>query len=365
MVDSGTNVLSFTATSADTGTFTVTATSVTASDSPNTGFASVSAGSLVPLSLPGWNLTSSDIGLVGAGVDRRLTSEGGDLTLYTGPLVIPANTTLDRYLFRGPVRIINPNVRIQRSLFAPLGGVGIPLIECRNRDIWVPSAYPSVVSDCEITGEFTATQEQRAFLSGWWGPGTLQRTYVHRLGGGIACYGVGTELDILIEDNVIGDPAATGDYNLATNPSGSFTNDMQGWGPWQTTGNHSSCGTFRDFSLATRPDRVAIVRRNRFFDTGPNASGPFTLYGQEGRIDGNIFFEQNLFSGNNWKVNIAPNNPNPIANLSFIDNRFERNPDPTSFHPGWVSQGVPGMVFSNNYVLDRSQAQERGSLITV
>ncbi len=41
VVDSGTNVLSFTATSADTGTFTVTATSVTASDSPVAGNTSV------------------------------------------------------------------------------------------------------------------------------------------------------------------------------------------------------------------------------------------------------------------------------------------------------------------------------------
>ncbi len=73
VASSGTNVLTFTAAESDQGVFAATATSATATDSPQLGQASVTiedAGDPQPLSIPGWNITAADIGLIGAGVYR-------------------------------------------------------------------------------------------------------------------------------------------------------------------------------------------------------------------------------------------------------------------------------------------------------
>lgn len=327
--------LSFTASDLTDGVYTVTATSATSSDSPQTATATITIGVpiLAPLTIKGWNLTPADIGLVGAGVSV------GELTLYTGPYMIPQGATLDRYLFRGPVSVNNGNITISRSLFEPLGGVGIPLIESMFRDIWRPATLSHTVFNCEFSGQATATQQQRAFLTAWFGPGVFQRNYVHHMGGGIACYNSGTLVDALIENNYI--------------------DDVQGYGNWATDGNHSSCLSFRDFTRAVRADRSGIVRRNFFRDTSPNASGSFTIYGQQGITEG-LEISENLFAGNNWNVILDANNPHPIRNLTFNDNRF----DPAVGSPGpYVSQGATGITLTNNARLNRANADERGAAV--
>jgi hypothetical protein len=332
VVNSNQATLSFTASDLTDGTYTVTATSLTASDSPRTATGTITIGVpvLEPLTIKGWNLTPEQIGLTGAGVTR------GELTTYSGPYRIPAGTTLDRYLFRGPVSVNAGNITISRSLFEPLGGVGIPLIESMFRDDWSPATLSHTVFNCEFSGQATATQRDRAFLTAWFGPGAFQRNYVHHIGGGIACYNSGTLVDLLVENNVI--------------------DDAQGFGNWATDGNHSSCMSFRDFTRAVRADRSGIVRRNFFRDTSPNASGSFTIYGQQGITDGPIMSE-NLFAGNNWNVIIDANNPHAVRNLQFIDNRF----DPAVGSPGpFVNQGATGVTLTDNFRLNRANPDERG-----
>jgi hypothetical protein len=372
---STTSTQTFTMSAGRAGTFTVTATSSTARDTPRTGQAVISlasgGGTLQPLSIPGWSITPSMVGLAGAGVDGRLTSEGGDLTLYNGPLVIPANTVLDRYLFRGPIRIINPGIVVQRCRFAPTTFIGIPLIECRDRDAWRATVHSSIVQNCEFTGgditvasvhngNLMSPQQQRSFIAAYWGPGTFRRNFVTRIGGGIAFYDVGTEVDCIAEENYIGDPTVTGTYAFPGNQSGDGTNDMQGWGDWAGTGNHSSCGTFRDFRRTTRPDRIGSIRRNWFYNNGPTASGAFTMYSQVGPIDAGIVIEQNYFLAAGGNINLSPE-PLPFGGVEIRDNRFEKPPG--AWFPGAVTQGTAGLVWVDNYWINRAQPQARGALI--
>jgi hypothetical protein len=288
---------------------------------------------LVPLTIVGWNLTPADIGLAGAGVDRS------ELTVYNGPFRIPAGTTLDRYLFRGSVNVHNGNIVISRSLFEPLTRCDLPLVEAMFRDTWTPPTLSHTVFNCEFSGEAMDTQRNRAFLSAWFGPGVAQRNYVHHMGGGLACYNAGTLVDLLVENN--------------------YVDDVQGFGDPATTGNHSSCMTFRDFTRAVRADRSGIVRRNFFRDTSPNASGSFTIYGQQGITDG-VVISENLFAGNNWNVILDANNPHPIRNLTFTNNRFD--PSVSSFGP-YVNQGATNVTLTSNNRLNRANAEERGAAV--
>jgi len=160
------------------------------------------------------------------------------------------------------------------------------------------------------------------------------------MGGGLACYNTGTVVPILIESNVV--------------------SDVQGFGDPMTDGNHSSCLTFRDHSVAVNPDRMAIVRGNFFEDLSPNASGAMTIYGSSGRVD-NVLLQDNYFGGNTWNVIIAADNPNPIADLQFINNRHL--PNPGSSFGAFSDSGSSRLTLVDSNLLNRAAAEERGTPI--
>lgn len=306
------------------------------------------------MTVMGWDLTPSMVGLEGAGVDRS------ELTEYTGPYPIPNGVNLDRRIFRGPVVLSGNNV-ISRSLWEPLGSTnGVSLCYTLDRDgslagvPEVPVDQTSVV-DCEFSGaalQLTGDSLAHAqgFMAAYWGAGIIERSWIHHMGAGIGIVNGGQLVDLVVRHNVITDIIMYGDYFLPNGqPSG--------------TANHTSCFSIRGMDRSVRPDRLALVENNRFELLTGNASGPFTCYGQNGRTTG-VVARHNLIIGNNYSFNITPGPLAPpdgiIEDLVIYNNRLLPGPD----HAPGYHQGLgDNPIFHENYRWDPNAVDDRGEAI--
>lgn len=164
-----------------------------------------------------------------------------------------------------------------------------------------------------------------AFVVGLWGIADLQRNYIHHLGGGLALYNTGRNLDALVEHN--------------------YVTEMIAWGNAAADGNHIDVFTIRDFTASQRPDRKAIVRFNRFnASAASNVTGAFFIQPLWERID-NVTIEGNLLEGDGW--NLGLEQKTGYSNIKAFNNRFS----PTGY-----GANSSNSLFWISTVSDRSQS---------
>lgn len=219
------------------------------------------AGTVPGGELMGWQVTASNIGLAGLGID------GNSLPLYNGSNVVPAGTVIEGRRITGGLELYQGNITIRRCLIRPTSaGQGMPLITTSNYNVEPVGVTPATVTieDCEIDGtglsDFSA-----AWCTGFMGVANLYRNYIHHFGSGVGFMPTGTQLDAVVENNYI--------------------TDLVSWGNGATNGNHCDGFTIRDFSNSARPTRSMTVRNNRFDCNTENASGACFLQAYSGTIN--------------------------------------------------------------------------------
>jgi hypothetical protein len=278
----------------------------------------------------GWTVDETTVGLAPLGLVCN------KLPVYTGPSEIPAGSLISGKRFTGNVSLHQGNITIEKSCFQPTSaGQGMPIASTTNYNV---PPYPSakgkvIIRDSEFDGTLL-TDEIAAYATGFIGIADLQRNYVHHFGSGLALMNTGTQLDALVEHN--------------------YVTDMLGWGNPATTGNHSDSFTIRDFTDAARPNRVAIIRNNRFDCDSPNATGAFFIQAWAGRID-NVTIQGNLLEGAGYNLVLESNN-HGYSNVSATDNRFT----PTGWGAAYHDGGEGWTVWQDNYRYDPTKPDGKG-----
>ncbi len=278
----------------------------------------------------GWAVDATTVGLAPLG----LTCD--QLPAYTGSPDIPAGTTISGKRFTGNINLYLGNITIERSCFKPTSaGRGLPIASTNNYNgDYEPAKGQVIIRDSEFDGSLLSL-ESAAYATGFIGIADLQRNYVHHFGSGLAPMNTGDQLDALVEHD--------------------YVTDMLGFGDGATTGNHSDSFTIRDFTDAVRPDRVAIIRSNRFDCDSANATGAFFIQAWAGRID-NVYIEGNLLEGGGYNLVLEANNSG-YSNVNATNNRYK----PTGYGAVYYSGGSGWATYQDNYIYDPTQPDAKGA----
>lgn len=290
------------------------------------------AGTVPGGELMGWQVTASNIGLAGLGID------GNSLPLYNGSNVVPAGTVIEGRRITSSLELYQGSITIRRCLIRPTSaGQGMPLITTSNYNVEPVGVTPATVTieDCEIDGtelsDFSA-----AWCTGFMGVANLYRNYIHHFGSGVGFMPTGMQLDAVVENNYI--------------------TDLVSWGNGATNGNHCDGFTIRDFSNAARPTRSMMVRNNRFDCNTENASGACFLQAYSGTIN-NVTIQGNLLEGNSYNL-VLENLNSSYSNMRCINNRFNvQGYGPHYYYgPGWTQ-------WSENYRNNPANPENKGASV--
>lgn len=271
----------------------------------------------------GWQLTAAAVGLTPFGL------VGTSLPVYSGANPIPSGSTVSNVRFTSQVDLSNGNIIIERCCFRPTsdptnaiatttnfaGGGNVPL-----------NSAKVIIRDCEFDGTALTTQQQ-SHNAAFWGVADIQRCYIHHFGGGIAIYNAGTNLDALIEHNVVlfltsfGDPA--------------------------TTGNHCDSFTIRDFRVDVVPGRTCIVRNNWFDCDTANATGACFIQDTFSTGIGNCTITGNLLTGGGYEL-VLEKRSAAVTNMVATNNRFGGAAD-GGYGAGYTT-GVSWTTQNNNFI---------------
>jgi hypothetical protein len=144
----------------------------------------------IPSSLPGWQLTTADIGLTPHGLNCDV------LPPYQGSAKPPAGTVIRQMRVTVPLDLSNGNILIEKSCIRPgaVGGHNSYLVTttiCNGSGCQATAGVGNVViRDSEIDASALPAQTiapSCAFL----GVGTLERNYMHGMGSGICFFETG------------------------------------------------------------------------------------------------------------------------------------------------------------------------------
>jgi hypothetical protein len=276
----------------------------------------------------GWQLTTSNTGLVGAGIDRNT------LATYSGSSTPSAGTTISLRKITSQLNCSNGGITLDRCWIQPTSGTG-NIVGTYSGSSWAPNTV--LVQDCEIDGSVLSA-EDAAFSTGADGIVSVVRCYVHDVGIGANLHAWPSTLSSLIEGNYFVINAAFGD------PGGS--------------GNHADGFTIRNFEN-TPSDRSAIVRNNRFNCNSANATGAFFIQASGSDEVHNVTVRGNLLEGNGNQCILERKDAGVVSNVSLINNRMSN----TGFGSGYVD-GDTWDVQSANYVNDPGQPDNRGAPVS-
>ena len=268
----------------------------------------------------GWELNASNTGLARLGIDGNL------LPLYTGPSVVPANTTISlKKITLDELICYNGNIIIDRCLIKPstlsnrasivfgynpdLGYGQLGPVTIQDCDIDASAISDSIVyATCAIRGAFTAVRNRM------WGMGT-----------GIAYFGYTGEGSTLIEHNYV--------YGLRGGMYGS---------PSQQSHNESA--TIRGFTGTS-----SIWRNNKLISTSGSDSGALFIQTYGSSIQ-NVTIEGNYFETYGYCMPLEAGSGNTYSNMQATNNRFVAG----GYGPGYVSGGPGWAVWSGNYMYNGS-----------
>lgn len=282
--------------------------------------------------LYGWQLTKYSVGLNKYGIN------GSTLPLYTGILKPLAGAVIRNKKITSPLDLSNGNITIEKCLIQPTSsGQGVPILTTFDSNGVKPGDGPVSIIDCTIDGS-QLSQFSAAMSSAIQAIGTIRGNYIKGLGSGIAILNVGTQFDGLVEGNYVTDLVAYGDA--------------------ATDGNHSDGFTVRDFDISINPSRQLVVQNNRFDESSGNDTGALFIQTNSGRI-GNVLVQGNLLEGGGY--NMALNQQNfTYSNIRSTNNRFQ----PTGYGASYVDGGIGYTQWTDNYLNDPAQPDNRGSVVT-
>lgn len=289
--------------------------------------------------LMGWQVTADNVGLKPHGLSCDT------LPLYTGPMDLPAGTTISGKRIEGFVNGAAGNVTIEKSCIRPKSGSGY-MFEAAYFDGSGPGGSniaakgPVTIRDSEIDATKIASQEGRARSDGIRGSANIYRNYIHGMGTGISIAVSNNKLSIVIENN--------------------YVTDMTSYGNGATTGTHSSAFTVRDFPSGGT-SRSITVRNNRFNCAGGNETGAHTIQTTFGTID-NLISEGNLLEGNSFLSRLERYKGTGYSNIKMNNNRFRLGS--SAYDPALVQGGGPGYTqWTENYMYDVSKTDGKGAVV--
>lgn len=287
----------------------------------------------------GWEVTATNVGLVGAGVTAA------DLTDYTGPNAVEAGTHLYRQKITTWLDLSAGNIILEQCLFQPAtGAVGDGDFQITT---WGQRGNigPVTITDCEYDGSQLSAYDQ-AWIGFFVGVANIIRTYIHHSGSGTNTYGSSENSysDVLIENNYIDQLIAYGD------PSGS--------------GNHESAYTVRDFVTGTNPNRTLTVRGNYLAGDGANMAGTLFLQPNDDTINNLTLADNYIVGDNGFQLYIDIDETRfPGAtynNLSIVNNRIDSSTGNALF----VRDGVPPFtLWQDNYMYSAPDPDGQGAVI--
>lgn len=288
-----------------------------------------------PTTLKGWEVTAANTGLAAHGM-----SCSQNLPEYTGPSRVPAGTVISGMKVTKPLILAQGGVIIEKSCLQPtysdqtIVQTWDPNADCSGSDGCPPPAGLSIIRDSEFDGS-KLTLSDRIYTTAFKGIATLQRNYVHNVGSGIGIIAAGKQLDLLVEQNyVVG---------------------LVSFGTGET---HTDAFTIRDLDGSQKPDRVGIVRNNRFDCDGGDESGALFLQAW-GRIN-NVTVEGNLMEGGGYQLTLETKDNGTYGNIKAFDNRFSGTGwgavNTQSGHAGWAA-------WQNNYYNNPSAPNNQGAVV--
>ncbi len=282
-----------------------------------------------PLPKPaGWDLDATNVGLAALG------SSCGALPLYTGPADVPAGTVIRGKRITAPINVSAGRIVIERSCVRLETAVsGMPAIATTDYNTLRPAAGTVVIRDSEIDGSLLAP-ELAAAVTAVVGVADLENNYIHHFGSGIMLMDTGKDRDVLVERN--------------------YVTGLVAWGDAAQEGNHSDAFTIRDFDASLQPDRVAMIRGNRFDCDSGNDTGALFIQTFAGRID-NVIVERNLLEGAGYQLGLNEVNA-PYGALTAVDNRFSG----TGYGPAYVQGGQGWQRWERNHIFDPTRTDGMG-----
>jgi hypothetical protein len=155
----------------------------------------------------GWLVDSTNIGLVGAGIDRST------LAVYSGPVEVPAGTTISLKRINSALDLTDGNITIDRCWIRPstVPGWSFGAFVQSWRSSGGTYDGNNVITDCEIDGDHLSLTLPLAQACGFAGPAVnMYRNYIHGMGTGIAIFGADAATNT-IENNYVTGLRATGD----------------------------------------------------------------------------------------------------------------------------------------------------------
>lgn len=285
--------------------------------------------------LKGWQITAANTGLAAYGM-----SCSQNLPVYTGPTRVPAGTVISGMRITTPLILNEGGVTIEKSCLQPtysdqtIVQTWDPNAACPKDEGCPPPAGLSIIRDSEFDGSRLSFSDQ-AYTTAFKGVATLQRNYIHNVGSGIGIIAAGKTLDALIEQNYV--------VGLVT-----FGNGV----------THSDAFTIRDLDASQKPDRIGIVRNNRFNCDGGDESGALFLQAW-GKIH-NVTVEGNLLEGGGYQLTLGIKDQGSYGNIKAIDNRFSGTgwgAVNTEAGPGWTA-------WQQNYYNNSAAPNNQGSPVS-
>ena len=293
-----------------------------------------------PVTLLGWQLSSTNVGLTPHGLSC------GSLPSYTGSSKPAAGTLISGKRVNTTLDLSNGNITIEKSCIRPTSvGQGLSVMtttdlnNCNNNGCPVT---PSTVTirDSEIDGSLAQTSDI-ANGCALVGIATMQRNYIHHTGSGICMYNTGNTLSATIENNYV--------HQLRAYGSGG-------------SGSHNEAFTVRDFPTNSSPSRRMNVYNNRFDASSGNDTGAAFIQTYGDDIN-EVRFEGNLFEGQGYQLGMESGFGNIYGTaMRSINNRFSG----TGYGPAYVTRN--GLSYGwgewrENYLNNPSAANNKGAAV--
>ena len=248
----------------------------------------------------GWELTPSNTGLAGAGVDRN------SLPVFTG--TVTAGMTLSRVKITEVLDLYSvPNVTLDRVWLAPVGGV---------RAIWLGPG--SVIKDSDVDGSSMVQGERIGIGTSTSGSYQILRTSITNVS-------VGTWLD------------GTGSGTMTE----TYVHNLISIDAAHKDGFTRRAGT-----------GSLLIERSRLDASGPMTTGAFFLQNTWGdRISG-ITVRDTMLEGAGWVMTLENNGAGTSASFDNVRVRPFGGPGGTSYGPRVASGGVQYPLWNNVRIHD-------------
>lgn len=280
-----------------------------------------------PAILLGWQLTASNTGLAGAGVDRN------SLPVYTGPSTPPAGTVIRLQKITKPLNLLNGNITLDRVWMQPttasgLGGMLVTYDTDYGADHGAPG--PVTIMDSDFDGSLVTDPMiyQECAVRG---AANAYRNNMFGMGSGICIFGSPAMPNMIIENNYVHDIR------------GGIVNGEQ---------SHNETATVRNFSGTSM-----IWRGNYLVSKSGSDSGALFIQAWAGPIR-NVTVDSNYMDSYGWDLFLDPN-AFGYSNMIATDNRFGKSgygASAVQAGPGWTQ-------FTNNYYYDATRTDAKGAAV--